>query len=261
MQLPHRLWLGALLVPVLFAGVAVLLRPAHSVESPDGQVLFAVRGDEIVLSGTTSDDAERSRILEAVRFRAPAKRLTDVLTLGARVPVDPSQVGAFVGAVLDNGVHDFTGVIHNGRLTASARIADPARAGLLSDALRSVAGELRVDEDFTIGPAGVVGDLDVRALNDSLQRMVADGIRFAPGATGWEGDSAALAGRVGRLLRVAPRTIVTLVSHGTSHELAKARATMVRDVLAGQGVSPALIETTVQVDPAGDSRQVDVLVR
>ncbi|GLZ33329.1 hypothetical protein Lesp02_55170 [Lentzea sp. NBRC 105346] len=256
MQLPHRIWLGAILVPLLIAGTVVVLRagerPAHSEQRRDGQVVFVVRGDEVVLAGTATDD-EHLLVVDAVRFRAPRLRITDVIRPGASLPVAASHVGTFVGTVLDNGVHDFTGVVHEGRLTASARVADAARAGMLSDALRAVAGALRVDEDFTVGP-GPTGDLDVRALNDSVQRMIGDGITFQP----WD---PALAERVGRLLRVAPRATVTLVAHAPQLDVAKARAAQVRDVLVAQGVSPALVETTVDVEPADATDQVDVLVR
>ena len=51
--------------------------------------------------------------------------------------------------MLDQDVTDFTGVVHKGHLTASARVADPDRAGALSDALRAAVPGLRVDEDFT----------------------------------------------------------------------------------------------------------------
>lgn len=254
MQLPHRIWIGAVVVPLLLAGVAVVLRsserPARSVERRDGQVVFALRGDEVLLAGTATSD-ERLKVVDAVRFRAPRHRITEVMTLGAPLPIAASDVGVFVGTVLDHGVHEFTGVVHDGRLTATARVVDPARAGRLSDALRSVAGELRVDEDFTIGPAAITGDLDMRALHDSVQRVVGDGIGFEP-------YDPAQAERVGELLLVAPRAPVTLVARAPEPELAKARAAQVRDTLVRQGVSPAVIETKVAVDPAD---QVDVLVR
>ncbi|TWP52097.1 hypothetical protein FKR81_10970 [Lentzea tibetensis] len=259
MQLPHRIWIGAIVVPLLLAATAVVLRsgerPARSVERRDGQVVFVIRGDEVVLTGTATTD-ERQRVVDAVRFRAPRHRITDMIVRGAPLPVRPADIGVFVGTVLDNGVSDFTGVVHDGRLIATARVADPARAGVLSDALRSVAGALVVDEDFRIGDPVTTGDLNVRALNESVKRTVGEGIPFHD--ISWD---PALAERVGRLLLVAPRTPVTLVAHAPQPDLAKTRAALVRDVLVAQGVSPAVIETTVDVDPAGSSNQVDVIVR
>jgi hypothetical protein len=254
-QLPHRIWIGAIVVPLLLAAVAIVLRsgerPARSVERRDGHVVFAIRGDEVVLAGTATNE-ERQQVVDAVRFRAPKHRITDMLVRGTALPVSASDIGVFVGTVLDHGVSEFTGVVHDEQLTATARVADGARAGRLSDALRSAAGALRVDEDFTITSLGAAGDLDVRA----LQTAVGGGIPFQD-----RSFDNALAERVGRLLRVAPRAPITLVAHAPQPDLAKARAALVRDVLVEQGVSPALIETTVDVDPAGSSNQVEVVVR
>ena len=102
MQLPQRVFVGALVVPMLFASVGTAFRPAAEIQP--GHLVFAVRSAEIVLAGTAGTAAARQHVVDAVR-----------------------------------------------ELTASARVADPERAGVLSDALRSAAPGLRVDEDFTTG--------------------------------------------------------------------------------------------------------------
>ena len=148
MQLPQRVFVGALVVPMLLASVGTAFRP--DAEIVPGHLVFAVRADEIVLAGTASA-AERQEVVDAVRVLTASHRITDMITptAGERMPVTPAVAASLLGVVLDQGVADFTGVVHKGHFTASARVADPERAGLLSDGLRAAAPDLRVDEDFT----------------------------------------------------------------------------------------------------------------
>ena len=149
MQLPQRVFLGALVVPMLLASVGTAFRP--EAEIAPGHLVFAVRSSEIVLAGTAGSAAERQEVVDAVRVLTASHRITDMITpnAGERMPVSPDVVSGLLGAVLDQGVTDFTGVVHKGHLTATARVEDPERAGALSDALRAAAHGLRVDEDFT----------------------------------------------------------------------------------------------------------------
>ncbi|MEV6236442.1 hypothetical protein [Lentzea sp. NPDC051838] len=149
MQLPQRVFVGALVVPMLLASVGTVFRP--EVEIAAGHLVFAVRSSEIVLAGTAGSAAERQDVVDAVRGLTDSYRITDMITpnAGERMPVSPGVAAGLLGVVLDHGVSEFTGVVHKGHLTASARVADPERAGLLSDALRAAATGLRVDEDFT----------------------------------------------------------------------------------------------------------------
>jgi hypothetical protein len=148
-QLPQRVFFGALIVPMLLASVGTAFRP--EAEIAPGHLVFAVRADEIVLAGTAGTAAERQGVVDAVRVLTASHRITDMITpnAGERMPVSPSGAAALLEAVLDQDVTDFTGVVHKGHLTASARVADPERAGVLSDALRAAVPGLRVDEDFT----------------------------------------------------------------------------------------------------------------
>lgn len=149
MQLPQRVFVGALVVPMLLASVGTAFRP--DAEIVPGHLVFAVRSAEIVLAGTAGTAAERQEVVDAVRVLTASHRITDMITpnAGERMPVSPAVAAGLLGVVLDQGVAEFTGVVHKGHLTASARVADPERAGLLSDGLRAAAGDLRVDEDFT----------------------------------------------------------------------------------------------------------------
>ncbi len=149
MQLPQRVFFGALVVPMLLASVGTAFRPDPEVAV--GHLVFAVRSSEIVLAGTAGSAAERQEVVDAVRVLTASHRITDMITpnAGERMPVPPGVVSGLLGAVLDQGVTDFTGVVHKGHLTATARVGDPERAGALSDALRAAAHGLRVDEDFT----------------------------------------------------------------------------------------------------------------
>ena len=149
MQLPQRVLFGALVVPMLLASVGTAFRP--EAEIAPGHLVFAVRSDEIVLAGTAGTAAERQEVVDAVRALTASHRITDMITpnAGERMPVPPAAASALLGAVLDHSVTNFTGVVHKGHLTASARVADPDRAGRLSDALRAAVPGLRVDEDFT----------------------------------------------------------------------------------------------------------------
>lgn len=149
MQLPQRVFLGALVVPMLLASVGTAFRPEPPIEP--GHLVFAVRSSEIVLAGTAGTAAERQEVVDAVRVLTASYRITDMITphAGERMPVSADVAAALLGVVLDQGVTEFTGVVHKGHLTASARVADPERAGTLSDALRAAAPDLRVDEDFT----------------------------------------------------------------------------------------------------------------
>lgn len=148
MQLPQRVLVGALVVPMLLASVGTAFRGEP--ELAPGHLVFAVRSSEIVLAGTAGSAAERQEVVDAVRVLTASHRITDMITPNAgELPVPSAVVSGLVGVVLDQGVADFTGVVHKGHLTASARVADPERAGLLSDGLRAAAPGLRVDEDFT----------------------------------------------------------------------------------------------------------------
>jgi hypothetical protein len=148
-QLPQRVFVGALVVPMLLASVGTAFRGEPEIAV--GHLVFAVRSSEIVLAGTAATAAERQEIVDAVRVLTASHRVTDMITpnAGERMPVSPDLVSGLLGVVLDQGVTDFTGVVHKGHLTATARVADPERAGLLSDGLRAAAPGLRVDEDFT----------------------------------------------------------------------------------------------------------------
>jgi hypothetical protein len=148
-QLSQRVFVGALVVPMLLASVGTAFRPAAEIEP--GHFVFAVRSAEIVLAGTAGSAVERQDVVDAVRVLTASHRITDMITpaAGERLPVTPAVAASLLGVVLDQSVADFTGVVHEGRLTASARVADPERAGLLSDGLRAAAPGLRVDEDFT----------------------------------------------------------------------------------------------------------------
>lgn len=145
MQLTQRVAVGALVVPALLASLGLAAYPAA-----EGHLVLAVRSSEIVLAGTALSGEERQEVVDAVRALT-ALRVTDVITAdaGERLPVSAAVAAALLGAVLAHDVTEFTGVVHGGRLAASARVADRARAGSLSDALRSAAPGLRVDEDFT----------------------------------------------------------------------------------------------------------------
>ncbi|MET8764148.1 hypothetical protein [Lentzea sp. NPDC004782] len=149
MQLPQRVFVGALVVPMLLASVGTVFRP--EAEIAPGHLVLAVRSTEIVLAGTAASATERQEVVDAVRELTASHRITDMITAnaGERMPVTPAVAASLLGVVLDQDVTDFTGVVHRGHLTASARVADPDRAGLLSDALRAAAHGLRVDEDFT----------------------------------------------------------------------------------------------------------------
>lgn len=148
MQLPLRVLVGALVVPALLAAVGLAAHPAPAVAP--GHLVLAVRSSEIVLAGTAVSAQERQEVVDAVRALT-AHRITDVITpdAGVRLPVSAEVAAALLGAALDRDVTDFTCVVHKGHVTASAHVADPERAGSLSDALRSAAPGLRVDEDFT----------------------------------------------------------------------------------------------------------------
>jgi hypothetical protein len=148
-QLPQRVFVGAVVVPMLLASVGTVFRP--EAEIAPGHLVLAVRSTEIVLAGTAGSSTERQEVVDAVRELTASHRITDMITAnaGERMPVTPAVVASLLGVVLDQDVTDFTGVVHKGHLTASARVADPERAGLLSDALRAAAPSLRVDEDFT----------------------------------------------------------------------------------------------------------------
>lgn len=149
MQLPQRVFVGALVVPALLATVGLAAHPTPAVAP--GHLVFAVRTSEIVLAGTAGSAAERQEVVDAVRALTAAHRITDMITpnAGEHLPVPPDVAAALLAAVLDRDVTDFTGVVHKGHLTASAHVADPERAGSLSDALRLAAPGLRVNEDFT----------------------------------------------------------------------------------------------------------------
>jgi hypothetical protein len=148
-QLLQRVFVGALVVPALLATAGLAAHPAPDVTP--GHLVFAVRSYEIVLAGTAASAAERQEVVDAVRALTGAHRITDMITpnSGERLPVSSAAAAGLLAAVLDQGVTDFTAVVHKGHLTATARVADPDRAGALSDALRAAVPGMRVDEDFT----------------------------------------------------------------------------------------------------------------
>ncbi|MCP2244286.1 hypothetical protein [Lentzea aerocolonigenes] len=229
------------------------------------QLLVAVRGAEILVSGAVADDAERRALLDAVA--AEDHRVTAALRLGGPLPIPPAVVKRVVAAALSAKVSDVTTTIHNGQIAVGARVPDETRAKAVREALADAASGLRVTDRIEVGPSATAGDLNVEALHDSINRLVNGNgsIRFVQGTTAWEGHGTVLVERVARMLLVAPRASITLVAHGTDPAMASTRAQMVRDVLVGQGVSPALIATETRPAPDGEfdpaTRQVDVVVR
>jgi peptidoglycan-binding protein ArfA len=138
--------------------------------------------------------------------------------------------------------------------------------------LAESAGELRVVPTIAVGSSNHDSELDLPALGDSINRLVGGNgsIRFQPGTTTWQGHGPVLIERVARMLLVAPRATVTVRGHASAdlpnaHGLAETRARLVRDVVLGQGVPAAMVETSVSVVNASEladiSRQVDILVR
>ncbi|MFD9699937.1 hypothetical protein [Lentzea sp. NPDC059081] len=229
------------------------------------QLLVALRGPELLLSGAVADDVERRALLDAVKA-GDDHRVTAALRLGGTLPIPPAVVGRLVTAVLAGKVSDVTATVHNGQIAVAARVPDQERAKVLRDAVRDATNGLQLTDRVEVGPSTVSGDLNVEALHDSISRLVNGNgaIRFVQGTTAWEGHGTVLVQRVARMLLVAPRASITLVAHGTDPQVAEKRAQMVRDVLVGQGVSPALIATETrpapdEYDPA--TRQVDVVVR
>lgn len=229
------------------------------------QLLVAVRGGEVLLSGAVADDAERRALLDAVK--PDDHRVTDALRIGGTLPIPPAVIGRLVSAALAAKVSDVTATIHNGHLAIAARVPDDARATAVRDSVREAANGLELTDRIEVGPSAMAGDLDVAALHDSISRLVNGNgaIRFVQGTTAWEGHGPVLIQRVGRMLLVAPRASITLVAHGTDPAMATTRAQMVRDVLVGQGVSSSLIALETRSAPNGEydpaTRQVDVVVR
>ncbi len=150
MQLPQRVLIGAIAVPLLLASVGVAVHTGSAAEAAPGQLVLAVRSAEVVLAGTASA-TERQEVVDAVRSVTTAHRLTDMITpsAGSHLPVPPAVAASVLRAVLSSQVTDFTAVVHAGHLSTSAHVVDHAHAGALSDALRAAAPDLRVDEDFT----------------------------------------------------------------------------------------------------------------
>ncbi|WP_394619582.1 hypothetical protein JNUCC0626_10925 [Lentzea sp. JNUCC 0626] len=229
------------------------------------QLLVAVRGGEILVSGAVADDAERRALIEAVQ--TDGHRVTAALRLGGLLPIPPAVIGRVVTAALSAKVSEVTTTVHNGQVVVAARVPDEARAVVVRDALKQAANGLQVTDRIEVGPSTSVGDLNVEALHDSISRLVNGNgaIRFVQGTTAYEGHGTVLIQRVGRMLLVAPRASITLVAHGTDQKMAQTRGQMVRDVLVGQGVSPALIAIETRPAPDGEydpaTRQVDVVVR
>ncbi|KOV81417.1 hypothetical protein [Nocardia sp. NRRL S-836] len=150
MQLPQRVLLGAIAVPLLLASVGVAVHAGSATEPQPAQLVLAVRSAEVVLAGAATP-AERQEVVDAVRSVTAAHRITDMITpsAGAHLPVAPAVAASVLRAALGAEVIDFTAVVQPGHLIASAHVTDHSRAGALSDALRAAAPDLRVDEDFT----------------------------------------------------------------------------------------------------------------
>ncbi|MET9224273.1 hypothetical protein [Lentzea sp. NPDC003310] len=229
------------------------------------QLLVAVRGAEILVSGAVADEAEQRALIEAVQ--TDGHRVTAALRQGGLLPIPPAVIGRVLGAALSAKVSDVTATVHNGQIVIAARVPDEDRATAVRAAVRDAANGLQVSDRIEVGPSTSVGDLDVAALHDSISRLVNGNgaIRFVQGTTAWEGHGPVLVERVGRMLLVAPRASITLIAHGTDQAMATKRGEMVRDVLVGQGVSPALIAIETRPAPGGEydpvTRQVDVAVR
>ncbi|WP_329791622.1 hypothetical protein V1227_06760 [Lentzea sp. DG1S-22] len=234
-------------------------------QAEPAQLLVAVRGAEILVSGAVADDVERRALIEAVQTED--HRVTAALRLGGTLPIPPAVVGRVVSAALSAKVSDVTATVHKGQIAVAARVPDEARAAAVREAVTQAANGLQLTDRIEVAPSAQAGDLDVGALHDSISRLVGGNgaIRFVQGTTAWEGHGPVLVERVGRMLLVAPRASITLVAHGTDQAMATKRGEMVRDVLVGRGVSPALIAIETRPAPDGEydpaTRQVDVVVR
>ncbi|GAA1276011.1 hypothetical protein GCM10009634_19010 [Saccharothrix xinjiangensis] len=209
-------------------------------------------------------------MVEAVRGGVGPYRVTDLVNPnGEPVPAAHGKVVDLLVAAVGSGAVGLTAEFKGARVDVAAVVPDEEAAEVLRQSVRRVVSvrHLNVGVRAPIG-----GPPDVGALQRSVTAMVQrnGGFRFEPGTTDWQGHGPVLVNRVGRLLLAAPASTVTLVGHASAerpdaHDLASARAGMVRDLFTAQGVRPDRIETTVVVDTAPENSdpatcQVDVLI-
>ncbi|MBY8847324.1 hypothetical protein [Saccharothrix longispora] len=175
-----------------------------------------------------------------------------------------------------------------GLLAASAVGARAWQVGGVEGAAAPAAGRFVVPPrgDEVVLSGGAADDGERLALVDAVRAGVTSaratdlitpggdrngGFRFEPATTTWQGRGPVLVDRVGRLLLVAPRTVVALVGHASAGHPdadapATARARAVRDLFVARGVRADRIGLSASVDPVSEgaepsARQVDVLLR
>ncbi|MCO1580780.1 hypothetical protein M8C13_33990 [Crossiella sp. SN42] len=229
-------------------------------------VLLRVRDGELLLSATGHSELATRRLLDAVAARCPGHQVTDLtLTAPGTGPDLPAEeLARLAQAAAEARGADLTVAIRPEGVTVRGVVADADQRNTLIERLRTRwAGPVSAD-GLTVGPSPLPSTVDIRALDAAVGRMVdgAGGISFEAATVRWgEGHGPRLVERIGRLLRVAPKSLITVTAWASEEQppgvdprkLAGRRAELVRDLLAGQGIPRELITTVARVEPGPET--------
>lgn len=227
-------------------------------------VLLRVRDGELLLSATGHSPLAVQRLLRAIAEACPGHRVTD-LTIAApgTGPAFPAaDLARLAQAVTEARGADLTLAVRPDGLTVHGVVADADQRNTLLERLRHH-GPLAASE-LHVGPSPLPSTVDIRALDAAVARTIdaEGGIAFTAATIRWgEGQGAALVERIGRLLRVAPKSLVTVTAWASEEQppgvdprrLAERRAALVRDLLARQGVPRELMTTVARVEPGPET--------
>ncbi|GAA2840809.1 OmpA family protein [Crossiella cryophila] len=229
-------------------------------------VLLRVRDGELLVSATGHSVLATGRLLEEIIARCPGHRVTD-LTLpvpGTGPAFASTALAAVAQAAAEARGADLTVAIRPDGVTVRGVVADADQRNVLLERLRgSEFGPVQAG-GLTVGPPPHPSTVDIRALDAAVGRMIdgSGGVNFEAATVRWgEGHGAALLERIGRLLRVAPKSLITVTAWASEEQppgvdprrLAGRRADLVRDLLVAQGVPRELVSTVARVEPGPET--------
>ncbi len=247
-----------------------------------GAVGFALRGTDLVLSGTVGSEEERAALVAAATDQAGGRTVVDELavTPGAGAPggLDAAALGAAAGALAGLTGDDLAATVETGAdgspvVALTGTVADDAASAAAQAALEAAVPGATVDNRLTVQAAdpaptsapapdsGAGLDAAKAALQSQIDGLLAGApIGFAPDSPRLTPAGAATVERVLELLTATPGAQLQIdgyVASGpgagrlTAQELSDQRAATVRDALVAGGVPAGSI--TAQGRGEGDT--------
>ena len=242
-------------------GQATHGRPASSSPNPSqsasassstaAQFVIGRPSGDVQLIGSVPDDATRQAFIAAASSAAPGRPVDASLLIvqaGAKPPVTATLISELVVAL---GAQSAERAIswHGATVRLTGTVPDAATAATIEQRVRSVLGDVPIDDQFGVGTTLPTNAPAVQQDITALLRQ--DTITFGPNSADLSPSSAPTLSRVAQLLLANPLINIevdgyTARTEGTSptpQALSEARAAAVAAALIADGVAATRITT------------------